>query len=420
MKSLFRALIQSKLFKDSFLFSTFSFLNSGLNFVLLIVLARFLSVEGYGNLNLYSIFITLVGFIITLNTNGYLSVVFFNKGREYINQVINIVIFISIAVTLFLFIIFVLFDPLSNLIGLRGFLLYISLLICLFQSITSLFLDLLRLEDSVKMYGIVSVLQVFFNVALTIIFIIILQIGWESRVYAQFLVSILFFSNSLILLYKRGYLNCFKISRDILLRALSFGLPLIPHAISSWIRQGFDRYVINNVYDIGVVGIYSLSFNIANIIHLVGYAFNSANSIYIYKLLAQNKDESAVKLSRLTNGMIVFFVLLTIIVCFASYYFIPILFPQYFISLSTLLPLCISSMFQCLYYLFVNYIFYFQKTKILMYITFSVSLTHLLLSIWLTKYSVTFVALINLVSNAIILMLVYYYSQRLYKLKFRT
>lgn len=418
MKKMFRALIKSKLFKDSFFFSIFSFLNSALNFVLLIVLAHFLSVEGYGNLNLYSIFVTLIGFIVTLNTNGYLSVIFFNKGHEYIDQVINIVFFISLGVTSFLLVVFFLFDSLSNYVGLQDFYIYISLLICFFQSITTLFLDLLRLEESVKMYGIVSVLQVFFNVVLTILFIIILKMGWESRVYAQFLMSSLFFINSLILLHKRGYLKKFRISGEVLLRALNFGLPLIPHAISSWIRQGFDRYVINNVYDIGIVGVYSLSFNISNIIHLVGFAFNSANSVYIYKLLAQNKDDSVIKLSRLTNGMIIFFVLLTIIVCFCSYYLIPILFPQYLISLSTLLPLCISAMFQCLYYLFVNYLFYFQKTKILMYITFSVSLAHLLLSIWLTKYSVSFVAVINMVSNGIILMLVYYYSQRLYKLKF--
>lgn len=417
MMNTIRALINSKLFKDSFLFSFFSFLNSGLNFILLLVLAHFLSVADYGNLNLYSIFVTLVSFVISLNTNGYLSVVFFNRDHTYINQVINVVITISFGVLIFLFLFFSFSPFVINCIGLQLPFIYISLFVCFFQSVTSLFLDLLRLEEKVNLYGSVSVLQVFSNVVITIFLITIFKLGWESRAFAQITVSLFFFIVSLILFSKKKYLGLCRIRKDIFVDSLKFGLPLIPHAISSWIRQGFDRYVINSIYDVTVVGVYSLSFNIANIIHLVGYAFNSANSVYIYKLLSKNDDCVTQKLSRLTIFMIVFFLVLTIFISMASYNLIPIFFPKYVVSLSNLLPLCFAAMFQCIYYLYVNYLFYYQKTKILMIITFTVSLFHLVLTLLLTKYSVAFVAYINMFSNAIITLLVYLYSQRLYKLK---
>ena len=80
-KNLFRicSFFNNDFVKNSLLFSAFSFLNSGLNFLLLLMLANYLTAEDYGQLNMYNILLTFLGFVIPLNCNSYISVVYYRN-----------------------------------------------------------------------------------------------------------------------------------------------------------------------------------------------------------------------------------------------------------------------------------------------------------------------------------------------------
>lgn len=49
-----------------------------------------------------------------------------------------------------------------------------------------------------------------------------------------------------------------------------WGIPLIPHLATSWIKQGGDRYIINYYYTLAEVGIFSFALNLSNIIDMIG------------------------------------------------------------------------------------------------------------------------------------------------------
>lgn len=115
---------------------------------------------------------------------------------------------------------------------------------------------------------------------------------------------------------------------------------------------------------------FSFAYNFANVIQIVGFAFNATNSVFIYKNLAQNNTDTRDRLWKQTKVMLIFFFLLAILICLGTSVFIPILVPNYAGSIPYLFPLCMAAMFQCIYYLFVNYLFYYKKTKGLMFITF--------------------------------------------------
>ena len=73
----------NKLLRNGSLFSLYSFLQSGISFILLIVLAKFISPADYGSMSLFNTASTLFGYFVGLNTAGYLSVSFFaNKQKE--------------------------------------------------------------------------------------------------------------------------------------------------------------------------------------------------------------------------------------------------------------------------------------------------------------------------------------------------
>lgn len=405
-------------YKGAAFFSFYSFINSALNFVLLLSIANLLSSTGYGELNLYTTLVTLLGFFISLNSAGYISTVFFYKRKESIRKLINVCIILTTIVLIFYFFILTVCscfkDTIFNIPILYAM---IAGVVCYSQLFTTIILDIWRLESNLKNYGLFSCSVVVFRVLLTII-IIKISDNWVGFPISQFIITLMAAICAILFLIHKDYLKCELPSKKEFLETLRFGIPLIPHSISSWIRQGFDRYVISIYYPFGIVGEYSLCFNIANIIHILGLAFNSYFSVFLYKELSKDEhvDESRKKLRRQTIQITYFFIIVTIIGIFLSKILCPVLFPQYNISLLILIPLCFSAFFQSIYYLFVNYLFFFKKTVILMYITVSISFIHLLLSIFLIKISVIYAAYITLASNALITILVILYSKKLYSL----
>lgn len=408
----------NKLVKNGFLFTLFSFINTGISFLLLIILARYISPSEYGKLNLFNTLITLLNIIISLNSVGIISVDFFNYPKNTIKKLISSVILISTGVLLFGILMIILFNNFSiKAIGLSIEYQFIAIFICYIQVFTSINLDIWRLEERPTQYGVYSIATGFANFGLTLLLVIPYKMGWEGRIYAQSCVSIIFIILSIIILNRKGYLKKPKFDLWAIKNSLSFGLPLIPHSASSWIRQGLDRYIINFFYTSVEVGYFSFAFNFANIIHIIGSAFNSTNSVYIYKTLAEDSLDKFQQLKKQIKILTITFILITILVYISVIVFIPIVTPQYEDSIPFLLPLCVSALFQCIYYLYVNYIFYYKKTKILMYITFLMSIIHLTLSIILTRYSIMFTAYITLFVNIAITFLVYKYSKKVLKSK---
>lgn len=412
-----RGLYTNTVFKNGMLFTFFSFLNSGISFLLLLILANFISPSEYGELNLFNTFITLLSLLISLNTTGIISVEFFKTTPEQFRKILNGVFLLSTGTLCFFTFVLLIFSHYFNVVvGLSIEYQWLALLICYLQVFSSINLDIWRLEEKPVSYGLYSASTVLLNFILTLVLVISFHKGWLGRLYAQVGVGIVFFFISVVFLIKRNYLKNIWPDKTSLKETLSFGLPLIPHNTSIWVRQGLDRYVINYFFTVVQVGFYSFAYNFANIIHIIGLAFNATNSVFIYKKISEDPVKAKAILLRQTKVMVVFFVFITMTVWLGSMTFIPLIIPKYAESVPFLFPLCLSAMFQCIYYLFVNYLFYYKKTKMLMYITFSMAIVHLVLSISLTRYSVLYTAYVTMFVNFMVMLFVFLYSRKIFKL----
>lgn len=406
--------------KNGLFFTVFAFLNNGINFLLLVTLANYLAIEEYGQLNLFTTSITIFSALIPLGTIGFVGISFFRKAKDELKDIINIVFLISfislitIAITLFFC-----GDILYNVLGFSYLYQIIALLICFFQVFNLVNLEIWRLEENPIKYGVFSLGIALLNFGLTYLFILSFKMDWGGRVYGQLLATFIFFFTSIVILIRKKYLIVRKIDITLFKETLSFGVPLIPHQITSWLRQGIDRYIINYFVGNAVVGLFSFAFNFSNVIHMVGIAFNASNSVFIYKNLSDKSNTTRLKLYKQTYLMTFIFFIITVIVCLIAFLFIPIVFPKYTESLPFVIPLCLGAFFQCVYYLFVNYLFYYKKTKQLMYITISISILHFILSFLFTRYSCLYTAYISLFSNFVICLLVIIYSQKIYSLKIK-
>lgn len=407
-------IVQNNSFRNGIFFSLFSFLNSGISFFIMMLMARYIQPESYGQLSLFTTMISLLSIFICLNTNGLIGVNFFTVSKEVIQRLLNVTLITSLLVYLMFLTGMLLFKyQFEEWTGLDTVFQFCAVSVCLLQVVSLALLDIWRLEEKVGRYGIFSLLMVISNLVLTILFVALMKLDWQGRVYAQLLTSALFSIIAFVVLVKKGYLKQIFPTKKDFVEGYKFGIPLIPHSTSFWLRQGLDRYIINSFFVQSAVGFFSFAYNFANIIQIIGNAFNASYSVNIYKTLAAANADSVKRLRYNCRYLIGIYLLLTLSVCLLAAVLIPVAFPKYNDCITYLFPLCGGAMFQCFYLVYVNILFFYKKTKILMYITFTCSLLHCILSFVLTKYGVIYTAYISLFSNILIFIGVYWYSKRL-------
>ena len=417
-KNINALLNKNSVIKKGIFFTFFATLNNSLNFLLTLILSVYLTKEDFGILNLYSTFILIFSILISLGTQSFVSVVFFKKSKDYINKIINTILVISsITFLILIAFAFIFKNSLLNLVGFSFTYQVYGLIICFFQLFFALNLEIYRLEEKPIKFGLMTLIWLLVNVFLSVYFCIILKNGWQGRADAQFLASVVFFIVNLYFLRKSGYLRGFMPRKSHYLKTLEFGLPLIPHNSTVWIRQGFDRYIINSFYGPGLLGSYSFVYNCTGLIMMIGTAFNATNSVFIFKKLKDvNSIDIKNELLRQIKIMTFIFLGVTLVGSIAMFFIIKFFLYKYLDALPYIIPLSLAAFFQCIYYLFVNYLFYFNKKKILMYITFSISVFHFGLSFLMTRYSLAFTAYLNLFSNLLICLFVIYYSNKIFPL----
>lgn len=397
------------------MFSGFSFINKGFIFLLLLILANYITPAEYGYLSLFSTVVMVVSYFMAMSTEGYMSVAFFKEGEEGIKNTFSCILVTSLITLIVMCLTLVIGgDKLASLLDLPQHVLYLSIAISFFTVFTNVNLDYIRLREKVKTYGIYSCGNALLNFVLTIILVKTFLMGWEGRVYSQTLCFALFGIIGLITFIGGGYLRL--PDKVYWKKMLIWGIPIIPHLATTFIRQGCDRYIINYYHTIEDVGLFSFALSLANILLMVGVGFNQSNSVDIYKILGDTKisqEEKKKLLSRQRKLIFNIYTISAILILTITMIFTPIILPKY-ADCTRYLPLLTFSMyFNCLYFLYTNFLFYFDKTKFIMYTTVSSSIIHLALSILLTKYSLMFTSAIFCLSNFLIMLVIYILANKL-------
>ena len=405
MISLYGKIKENRSLINGALFSLFSFINRGFNFLLLIILANYISPDEYGYLGLYSSVIMVIGYFMAMSTEGYISNAYFREGMSGVKDTMSCVFFTSLIVS-FICLLFLLFcgDKISQLSRMPLTVLYLSVIICFFTVYTNVNLDYLRIEEKIRTYGVLSCSNALFNFIISIVFVKTLLMGWQGRVYAQLICFILYGVIGLVFFINKKMISWPRWSYWKMI--LLYGLPIIPHLSANFIRQGLDRYIIDYHHTIGDVGLFSFALNLANIIVMIGAGFNQSNSVEIYKVLSDKAltiDDKMNHLRQQKKQITIIYLVISLLVTFVGYFTIPLIVPKYSDSMNYFLCLSLFAFLQCLYFLYTNYLFYYKKTKAIMYVTFGSSIVHLLLSLWLTRYSLFWTCLVYSITQCCVL-----------------
>ena len=397
------------------LFSLFSFFNQGVGFVLLILLAEYIAPAEYGSLSMFNTVVTFLGFFIAMSTQGFLAISYFKRGSEHFKQDLSAIGLISLTAFIVLgAVVALLHRQLSQWLHLPVAFLFATVAIAFFHLFFDMRLNYLRVQEKVTRYGLWSCTFALISFALSLYLVIGRRLDWEGRAYANLICSTAF-GILAIGCFLRERLFTFKVSADTFRMVLYWGVPLIPHLASVWIKQGGDRLIINEQHSLADVGLFSFALNLTSIIIMIGSAFNATNSVSIYKTLSSGASASDIrsKLKRQTRDIAIIYLIAYVCIVLGASLLTPLLLPRYAESIPYFLILSLQGLGQCFYFLYCNYLFYYHRNKHLMMLTFSTSLLHLALSLLLTRYSLFYTCCIYVFVQCVLVALLYRMSSKI-------
>lgn len=382
--------LKHSLFKSTLIYTLCDGVNKGVVFLILPILSYYLIPSDYGILSNFNILLAILTILITAGVDSAISINFYKVSKKELSIYISnglLLVFYSFIICVAIVFIF------SDYIYLWTKVPFDFQLLVILISVTSVFtsinLAIWRLEGNALNFGVYEISQMLINISISFFFIIYFKSGWEGRVFGILAASILFGIISFIYLIKMEYL-IIKYDKIYFKEALFFSLPLIPHSLSFWIRSGIDRIYITGFIGEAETGLYATGFQFGILISFFTLAFNNSFVPYLYKLLSEpNKltlHRNKLKIVKLTYLIIFLLLFLSIFFGIISNLVIQYFFNfKYYGAKEFIYWAILSQVFQGFYLLFVNYLFFIKKTKILALITFSCSLIQIVLSYILIK-----------------------------------
>ena len=376
---------KAKLFKQASIYTGSNILSALVPFMCMPVLTRYLTPEDYGIVAIMGSMISFMTPFVGMSIHGAIAANYYHDDVDFIRFVRNclsILVLSTIAVST---IVFIFSSPIARYTLFPADWLWAVIMVCFGQFLLNIQLTILQVLQKAKNYGAVQVLNVICNTVLSIGLIVIFSMNWEGRVWAQIITSAIFLVWAVVFFRSYG-INGLAFDKDYIKKALSFGVPLIPHAISGCLLTIVDRFYIANFVDVATAGLFVLGAQIGQGISLLTDSFNKAYVPWLFEKLQNITESTKIKLVRYTYIYFVGILIIAGAYSFVMPYFLGFFVGEKFYSAGNYVwAFAFAGALNGMYYMVVNYIFYVGNTTALMYRTFGGSIFHIAVSFFLTK-----------------------------------
>lgn len=403
--------------KKSTIYIIGDIVNKSIPFLMLPILTRYLTPSDYGVIANFTVILSIFSIIVGLSMQGSIGVNFFKMKKDIIKRYISsCIILLHVTSLLLLFSVVFCYPFIIDRIQIEKEWLIMIVFLAFSQFLTTINLSLWIVEENAKNYTIYQVGQTLVITTISIILIIGLGMNWEGQLIAITVGTIIFSFLSVIFIIKRGYLG-FNFSIHHIRDALKFGVPLIPHELSGWIKTGADRLILTSLVGVTATGIYAVGYQLGMIVGIVIIAINKAWSPHIFKILSKNPTyEEKVKLVKFTYIYFIGVIIFSIITSYIIKLFLPIFLGKSFAESSDfIMYISLAYAFQGMYFMVTNYIFYLKKTVALSVITFTTSIIHIILLYFLIDLNGPVgAAQTTTISFLITFLMIFWYSNKIY------
>ena len=201
---------------------------------------------------------------------------------------------------------------------------------------------------------------------------------------------------------------------------IKFGLPLLPHSLSFWLKSGTDKIFITNFAGLYQNGLYSMALTINSIYSMFSNAFFQAYTPYLQKKLTNMTSETVHndkrKIIKLSYLLIFILAIVAIFTIFCGYLILNFVVDPKYKESFIFVPYLIAGLWIYNVYQFsIQFIYKQKKTLIMGFITFTGALIQMLLSYILIKtYGAIGAAYSTIIGSLIISFGIFIYSNKVY------
>lgn len=286
------------------------------------------------------------------------------------------------------------------------------------QFITLINLSLWVIEQKPIHFGVYQLFQTILITVISVTLIIAFAYDWQGQLIAVVIGTLLLSFISLIVLFKRGYMN-FKIEKLYIKDFLKFGIPMVPHQLSSWLRSQGDKFIIISILGTGATGLFAVGQQMGLIMSILMSSLNKALYPILFKLLNNDMtDDLKNKLVKFSYLLFIGIALMGVVLITLLELLYPYLLGNEFQDSLVLTQIIVFGfILEGFYYVVVNYIFYFKKTSSLAKITFLVSILHIAISfLFVNLFGIVGAGYALVISGVVKFVLIWHLSNKVYSL----
>ncbi|MBJ6949251.1 oligosaccharide flippase family protein [Vibrio cholerae] len=341
-------------------------------FLLMPLVASYLSVAEYGSVSIFQTFIEVSIIFLVFGTHQYYRYVYFNKYEKSDTALLS-----SIIVSIVLLPVFI---ALSFIIVTSFELDYWYLAIPLsafFQSLVSLSMCRFQNSEQPILIAKYTILQSAINFFVTWL-LLRLGYGVEGRYLAIIISSVLLGVYSM-LVFSRLFSKCdfessIRLSRD----AFIFGAKCLPVSISWWLRSGVDRVIVGGLIGSVAVGELAIVNQLSLVLTVFGIALNNSLMPSVFRSTkAKLKRKIFRYISFEISVILIFLLALNEVLPFFIKQVMPV---EYFSSLDFLLLSLSCSALHVVYLMISNILLASGNPTLLSFISIFSALAHVVLS----------------------------------------
>jgi O-antigen/teichoic acid export membrane protein len=334
-------------------------INEGLSkvvpFITILVVAKFIDVELFGQLTLYYIILEVLTILVANNIRATTRIDYFRYSKEKYVTTKSAHIIGS-----FLVLIFILFTCLFiNVLEFKY--MFLLALIAFMRGLVYFVLSDLQCKENVKLYGAYNVISIVLS---NLLFLLAILYGYSIEAWfysifigtsVQFVFIIKYIKNNK--LFEVSNIHNFK---DIY-NEFKHGLIFMPQAIGFWVSGAVDRVLISNILGNIIVGYYMFVFQLATPIIIFSTVVNLYLTPKINKFLKENKIKEIKSMLILFSFFILGFSIVNYIAIevLINYFY----YEKYVNSLEYVPFVTAALFFQAIYLIYMNIFYYIGEKK---------------------------------------------------------
>lgn len=340
-------------------FTICNILQRGIQLIVTPLYTRLLTTEEYGE---YGVFITWLNLLMIFGTLNISGGIYYNglikdekEVKSYTSSLQLLSLICTIITYCFLFLIRFLFP---NLIRMSYTYIFMMFIYTLVYPAIEFWSAQHRVNYNYKPILIVTLISAFVAPTVGVVLVKYANLGAFGVIVGFVLTNDLINGTIYIINLIKGH---FRIDINDWKQTLRFSVPLIPHYLSQVVLGQFDRIMISFFCGEAKAGIYTLAYQVGLTMSILTTGINNVFTPWVYQRIRAGEYNS---LKKVTNALLVFFLIVTIAIILVSPEVILILgTAEYQEAIWVVPPVMISSFVMFSYCAFGTVLFYYEDTK---------------------------------------------------------